>query len=93
MRPRPTASPAGPFLFGLLGIVAGCGKSASVAASCGDQSCPAGTVVEEYRSSRDGFDVSGGASASEASGDVAFANFGEGECRFTCVAMADLLAT
>jgi hypothetical protein len=68
-------------LFCVLAL--GCGPQED----CGLQECPVGTSFSEYQSSRNGFDVSVEYNPSTYDGEVAFASFGESECRFDCVAI------
>ena len=54
------------------------------AKACGDQECPVGTAFAEFRSVREGFELDVGFDPKTYSGEVAFKNFGEGECTYTC---------
>jgi len=69
----------------LLGVV-GCGSDDL---DCGEQTCPVGTYFDEYRASREGFEVDVEVDVTSYSGEVAFRNFGEEECRYTCVVMQE----
>ncbi len=75
----------------LLAVV-GCkqaGESALDGAElCGQQECPVGTAFAEYRSVREGFELDVGLDPKTYSGDVAYKNFGEGECAYTCETIA-----
>ena len=60
-----------------------CGGEPEV--ECGTQSCPVGTHFEEYQASREGFEVTVDVDVTTYDGGVAFRNFGEFECQYTCV--------
>ena len=73
-----------PALFVPLSLLLGC-NGEEIAQSCGEQSCPVGTAFEEYRATREGFDLDLAVDPAEYSGEVAFSTFGEGECSYQCV--------
>jgi hypothetical protein len=63
---------------------------------CGKaETCPVGTVIEEYREDREGFEVSGDAAGdvSEYEGGVAFRRFEQGSCEWACVAIQECPAS
>ena len=73
-------------LMPLLALSLGCDEPVD----CGKvQSCPVGTVVEEYRESREGFEIRGTASANyrDYTGGVAYRQYESGSCQWTCVAI------
>ena len=59
-------------------------RAEDIAESCGDQECPVGTAFAEYREIRSGFELGVGLDPKSYSGEVAFQNFGEGSCTYTC---------
>ncbi len=69
-------------------LLAACGDAADIAAECGATECPVGTAYDEYRAVRSGIDLEITVEDPTAySGEIAFQNFGEGECQYTCVAI------
>jgi hypothetical protein len=59
---------------------------------CGEvETCPVGTVIEEYRSDREGFELSGDVDGDYAGydGGVAFRRFDNGTCEWACVAIQE----
>ncbi len=64
----------------------GCGSDTL---NCGDQECPVGTYFDEYRAQREGFEVEAEVDPGSYSGGVAYRDFGEEECRYTCVVMQE----
>ena len=77
------------WLVVVAGLVTACGDKDD----CGvEQECPTGTVVEEYRANREGFEISGDGSSNgydDYDGSVAFRHFESGQCRWTCVAIQE----
>ena len=71
----------------LLLYISACGdpKAGDIASQCGEKTCPVGTTYEEYRSMRDGYDIDLAVDPTTYSGELAFKNFEEGECKWTCV--------
>ena len=72
----------------LLGLSLACDEPQD----CGKvETCPVGTSIEEYRESREGFEVSGDLSSdlSEYEGGVAFRHFTNGSCEWACVAIQE----
>ena len=70
----------------------------SLAVACDDQgdcgkveTCPVGTVIEEYREDRQGFEITGDAQgdADDYDGSVAFRRFEDGSCEWACVAIQE----
>jgi hypothetical protein len=72
----------------LLTLSFGCDE----AEDCGKaETCPVGTVVEEYRENREGFEISGEGSTDYTSyeGGLAYRRFENGTCEWACVAIQE----
>jgi len=79
---------ARPLIPLLLGLSMACDEPQD----CGKvETCPVGTVIEEYRESREGYEVSGDVSGdySEYEGGIAFRRFESGSCEWACVAIQE----
>ena len=59
--------------------------------TCGEQECPPGTYFDEERIFESGVNVSVGVTPTKgsANGKFGYASFKNGECSFTCVAVAE----
>ncbi len=71
----------------LLLTILGCADPNAVAEYCGVQECPVGTAYTESRSVEGSWDVEAGLDLSEYGGEVAFSQYGAGECTYTCEAL------
>ena len=78
------------FSLVLVGLVA---CKDEVDPDCGDAECPVGTAYDVYHKDREGINVTVSGSHTSATsvskGQVAYKNYGEGECRYTCVAISE----
>jgi hypothetical protein len=66
-----------------------CANPQDAAQACGKQGCPVGTYPDEYRSIREGTDVTDGGDPSRGQAGLAYNNVQEGKCRHTCIAMTE----
>ena len=76
------------FLPLLLGLSMACGEPQD----CGKvETCPVGTVIEESRENREGFEISNDSTIdySEYQGELAFRRFESGSCEWACVAIQE----
>jgi len=56
----------------------------AIAESCGDQECPVGTAFYESRSVEGSWDIQAGLDPTSYSGEIAYSQYGAGECTYTC---------